>query len=316
MMHIGYYGKLQHRGDFVRFNLPKTFINVWDDWLQQLLLAAEELHGTQWGSVYNNCDSYRFALDANLAGMHAWTGLMFPGIDKVGRRFPFCIAAQLPVQIKATMAIGQLENWYTEVEIIARQALNDNDAYTALQQTLGTLAEQGYGVSLDTEPLMECDELAHDRTQIGAHIADNRALTSADNAQVLIHSLLAQTIGQYSIWSSLPSNSTIPTTVISHGLPVGNAGIALFDRNWSSTSFEMLPTRVLAEAIPSNLIQTDLPVGAKFSEAKIEESSTAIENIATSTGDWSALETDEEPTFVPECEKLELDDDLAEKPWE
>ena len=39
MHNAGYYGKVPVLGDFVKYNLPRSFIEPWDDWLQQAINA-------------------------------------------------------------------------------------------------------------------------------------------------------------------------------------------------------------------------------------------------------------------------------------
>ena len=90
---IGWYGKLPTRGDFVGRGLPRPWLRVWDDWLQRSLAEGARRLGAE-------------ALRARLLGMPpwqglilpaqpggaAWSGVVAPSSDRVGRVFPLWLA--------------------------------------------------------------------------------------------------------------------------------------------------------------------------------------------------------------------------------
>jgi len=344
-IHIGYFGKLKHRGDFVRFNLPQTFFNVWDDWMQNLLVNGERTHQSQWGEIYNESNSYRFALDENLAGNKGWGGFMFCSSDKVGRKFPFCVAATLPDGVNAIDAFTQLNQWFDDLQQHTQEAMAHTEAYDKFQDTLGWFAQQG---SNDTWPsftkVNEQSETIDDRDrpeQVGVHIHHNDPLNLSTLNDQVIHNLLRQTIGQYSVWSTLAKKGTQHTTTIVQGLPFGHAGLALFDNNWSSSNLKSIDHKALVENIAereeqtqirteniepvinsdANKIQPHLAVAEQPLDS--DNASTAgelfndeVEAEKLSTGDWSALTENIEEPIIPEIEKLELDDDNTDgEPW-
>ncbi|RMF34028.1 MAG: type VI secretion system-associated protein TagF [Alphaproteobacteria bacterium] len=88
---MGYFGKLPFVGDFVRRNLPRGFLQVWDDWLQEGLLASREELGAAWLEFYASAPIWRFALAPGLAGPQAVAGILMPSQDRVNRFFPLTL---------------------------------------------------------------------------------------------------------------------------------------------------------------------------------------------------------------------------------
>jgi type VI secretion system protein ImpM len=85
---LGFFGKLPARGDFVRTGLPRDFVSCWDAWLSAVLPAAVQAAGDGWLQTR----AWRFYLAPGVCGAQSVTGLLFPSIDKVGRRFPLTLA--------------------------------------------------------------------------------------------------------------------------------------------------------------------------------------------------------------------------------
>ena len=79
----GLFGKLPAHGDFVRRNLPRSFVSPWDRWLSEGVRATPDATWTAW----------RFHLAAGRCGPAAVAGVIVPSSDSVGRRFPMTLAA-------------------------------------------------------------------------------------------------------------------------------------------------------------------------------------------------------------------------------
>jgi type VI secretion system protein ImpM len=92
--HVGFFGKIPARGDFVRARLSRPLVAAWDDWMQMVLPAAMRLLGARWESAWQVAPVWRFALPAGQCGPSPLLGLWLPSIDAAGRRFPLMIAAE------------------------------------------------------------------------------------------------------------------------------------------------------------------------------------------------------------------------------
>jgi type VI secretion system protein ImpM len=116
---IGYYGKFPSNGDFVSRNLPSTFIQKWDRWLQDAMEDARLTLGDEWIDAYLTGPIWRFALSSGICGDVSWMGLMIPNVDKVGRHFPLTIAAQVPDSESLLYAFANNDEWFEIVESLS-----------------------------------------------------------------------------------------------------------------------------------------------------------------------------------------------------
>ncbi|MFT8247010.1 type VI secretion system-associated protein TagF [Roseomonas sp. BN140053] len=111
----GFFGKMPAHGDFVRRNLPASFVGPWDEWLQSGIAAAREELGENWAAAWEGAPAWRFALPAGACGPEPVAGLLLPSRDTVGRLFPLTLAA-----VPAAVQPG--ETWFAALEALAREA--------------------------------------------------------------------------------------------------------------------------------------------------------------------------------------------------
>lgn len=116
----GFFGKVRSHGDFVGRRLPPSFRQPWDDWLQAGLLQSRHDLGAAWLPAWIEGAIWRFSLAPGVCGDSAWSGVMMPGVDQVGRYFPLTIAAPL-----ATLP-GDVDAWFITLEDLALGSLEDN----------------------------------------------------------------------------------------------------------------------------------------------------------------------------------------------
>lgn len=88
----GFYGKVRTHGDFVGQGLARDFVAQWDRWLQTGMLKTRERFGDAWLGCYLAMPLWHFAVRPGIVGERGYVGVMMPGIDAVGRYFPFAIA--------------------------------------------------------------------------------------------------------------------------------------------------------------------------------------------------------------------------------
>jgi type VI secretion system protein ImpM len=121
----GFFGKVRTHGDFVTRRLPAAFVTPWDACLQQGTLFAQRWFGAQWLPVYLNAPVWCFALGAGICGESAWAGVVMPGVDRVGRYFPFTIAAPIACGDATGWLVGA-QCWYDEATRRALSTLADD----------------------------------------------------------------------------------------------------------------------------------------------------------------------------------------------
>ena len=88
----GFYGKVRTHGDFVGRGLSREFVMQWDTWLQHGLLKAQKQRGDAWLQDFLGMPLWCFAMKPGVMDDAAYAGVVMPGIDAVGRYFPFVVA--------------------------------------------------------------------------------------------------------------------------------------------------------------------------------------------------------------------------------
>ena len=73
-------------------------------------------------------------LDTMWRSIDAWTGLLVPSVDRVGRYFPLTLALPLPVFALSDAIWNQ--SWYAELERIALSALRVDCALDAFEDAI------------------------------------------------------------------------------------------------------------------------------------------------------------------------------------
>jgi len=110
----GFFGKLPTSGDFVTRGLPPTFRQRWDAWVTRHLVPRMAADWPEGG--------LRFVLPS---GGRCALGLILPGQDRLGRRFPLTLA----VIVDGQTAPQQADAWCEAALPLARRALEgDLDA--------------------------------------------------------------------------------------------------------------------------------------------------------------------------------------------
>lgn len=120
----GWFGKIPALGDFASRRLPQEFIDVWDLWLQHSMAASRASLGARWLESYLTSPIWYFGLFPGVIGSQAWTGLLMPSIDKVGRHFPLTIAMPLDSAETSIVAMFEQQHWYARLGEIALSTLS------------------------------------------------------------------------------------------------------------------------------------------------------------------------------------------------
>lgn len=140
----GFFGKLPGEGDFVSRQLPPSFTQAWDGWLQAGLAAARRQFGARWAGLWLTAPVWRFRLHAGVAGPQAWLGLWFPSVDRVGRCFPLTVAVALPAVQADAHPLESAGTLLDALEDAALQALDPcENAATLAQRLQAVVHRQG-----------------------------------------------------------------------------------------------------------------------------------------------------------------------------
>ncbi|MEO8859747.1 MAG: type VI secretion system-associated protein TagF [Burkholderiaceae bacterium] len=137
---IGWHGKLPTVGDFATRRLDSHFVDAWDGWLSEGLASRRTHDPEGWLEAYLASPTWRFLLSPGFlpAPLHpqAWTGVLMPSVDKVGRYYPLTLACPLPALPRDTASQRTLWVWLQQLEDAAIDALQDDWSIDLLETEL------------------------------------------------------------------------------------------------------------------------------------------------------------------------------------
>lgn len=221
-----FYGKLPAKGDFLSRNLPREFIDTWDDWLQSGMNASRQVLGESWLETYLTSPLWRFALPAGACGMSAWTGVLMPSMDKVGRYFPMAVIRMVPPALSPVCVAMQNDTWFDNVESVLLAALDDESLdLDGFDQAVQAIAYTETDVAPIENPL-ETGAGVRVPLQESGGLAQSLLAFSAPELQ-------QRTAGLAAFWGS-GSELVAPGVLLSNGLPGGNMFTALLNGNWAA----------------------------------------------------------------------------------
>lgn len=136
----GWFGKLPALGDFASRRLPDAWIAAWDAWLQQELVSSRESLGDDaWLALYMVAPVRRFWLAPGLLTPEAWSGVLMPSVDSVGRHFPFTLAVPLVGGQDHLLDALASADWFDAADALARRVLDPDFDVAALEREITTL---------------------------------------------------------------------------------------------------------------------------------------------------------------------------------
>lgn len=222
----GFYGKLPAKGDFLHRNLPRDFVDAWDEWLQAGMNASRQALGEAWLQTYLTSPLWRYVLPPGICGASAWAGVLMPSVDKVGRYFPMTVAVQLREPVSAVMIAANGQSWFEAVESCLLEALDDEGL------DLDAFDEQLQAFLVDQAPRNSVEISGY--VNQGVHLPLNDAL----DVPAALLDVAAVTIGEMtercSVWWGQGSERVSPSLLVCRGLPASSKFSAMLDGNWSA----------------------------------------------------------------------------------
>ncbi|WP_306392243.1 type VI secretion system-associated protein TagF [Telluria beijingensis] len=210
----GFFGKLPSHGDFVGRRLPSSMRDPFDAWLQRGIVASREALGAGWQAAWLSSPLWRFVLAPGLCGPEAWSGVMMPSMDRVGRCFPLVLAAPSMEAPTLSDCLGLHEDWFVRLEEIALTALGEGASLDRLDAALlalgGFAATHAQGFSRSSMGIARC--VALDDASISALVIEDMDGDSA--------------------WWGLGSELVAPCLARCRSLPSSNRFAALLEGEW------------------------------------------------------------------------------------
>lgn len=119
----GFFGKIVNQGDFIARHLPSDFVAAWDKWLQACMQASRDRLGHAWLDFYLTSPLWHFFIREGVLNDAAWTGVIMPSMDRVGRYYPLTIAT-IAESGDVALALERRSIWHAQVERLALSTLN------------------------------------------------------------------------------------------------------------------------------------------------------------------------------------------------
>jgi len=237
---IGYYGKIPAKGDFLTRDLPRSFVEPWDRWLQNAIAQSQQQLGGGWLDAYLTSPVWRFALSPGICGKDVWAGVVIPSIDKVGRYFPFTIACRLDWYANPIELLHDGRAWYEQAETLALSCLEDDFEFEIFTNGIHAMHRIQTAV---TSNISEDPTLASEKLN-GWHMP----LTSVDLLPNAYASLAAKSLSElyfaFSCWWTAGSDLVQPSWLLCQGLPPSSGYTSLLVGNWEETGWQEENTEV------------------------------------------------------------------------
>ena len=225
----GFYGKLPTHGDFLSRNLPRTFIDPWDHWLQTAISASHEQLGEQWLDYFMVAPVWKFILSDGNCGEHAWVGVIIPSVDRVGRYFPLTIASHIVQPVKPVALIDECNYWFEQVEDIALSTLEDGFELEHLEQSL---VELGEPIVTRINPNDRVNEIHKEKRFQGHFLMDPVNSNPLSCFPAVSQFFIEQAFSSYSFWWTSGSEEIKPAFLVCEGLPERDGFASFIDGNW------------------------------------------------------------------------------------
>jgi len=210
----GFFGKLPSHGDFVGRRLPASLRDPFDAWLQRGIVASRGELGAAWQEAWLSSPLWRFVLAPGLCGPEAWSGVMMPSLDRVGRCFPLVLAAPSHRAPALDVCLGRHNDWFVRLEAAALSALDSHTTLDGLDAAL---------LALGAPPLAASRDGATLTTEQPRHVALEGMGMPA---------LAFEGMAGDSAWWGLGSEQIAPCLARCRGLPPAEGFAALLDGAW------------------------------------------------------------------------------------
>lgn len=217
----GWYGKIPALGDFASRRLPPEFLNPWEEWLMASLRGSRAALADRWRDTFLQAPIWRFLLFPEVCGPKAWTGILMPSVDNVGRHFPLTVALSVPLRSPYFIALFSDLSLFTALDDTARSTLNLQARVEDFEDRLKGIS---FDISAESETVRASAVSLHEAWQTESGIEKKNPLTFEPPlfAKVLGEVALLAVVPQFSRkslwWTQLSETSSLIAHAFS-GLP-------------------------------------------------------------------------------------------------
>jgi type VI secretion system protein ImpM len=147
-LQIGWFGKLPSDGDFAHRRMPRSVLDVLDDWLRRGLAQLQARSPAAWRDSFAAAPTWNCAIPAPVAGGMTLVGLIAPSRDRVGRQFPLCAGVVLPPEEPVSALLADAHGWLRtlgKLVIDARDQQMPLEAFDAAIRSIAVPRPGQYG---------------------------------------------------------------------------------------------------------------------------------------------------------------------------
>ncbi|HWG07003.1 MAG TPA: type VI secretion system-associated protein TagF [Beijerinckiaceae bacterium] len=138
-MRIGLFGKLQSKRDFIAVSTPRSFLSVWEPWIQSAVATSRLQLDADWQNNFLTAPIWRFWLGRALCGTSV-IGAVMSSMDGVGRYFPLTVLGYADEgEDIPPPEINSQDGWFGVVEEFLLWTLESNNAFESVSAALGDL---------------------------------------------------------------------------------------------------------------------------------------------------------------------------------
>ena len=123
---IGFFGKIQSHGDFISEGMDRDLIGALDGWVQAGMHACADVFASRWNSVFSASPPLRFITERGIWGRNAYAGVLLPSRDRVGRKYPLVVLAQLTEFNQHPRTLYLDDTWFMAAEAVAETSMRSD----------------------------------------------------------------------------------------------------------------------------------------------------------------------------------------------
>ncbi|MGY3487206.1 type VI secretion system protein ImpM [Bradyrhizobium sp. USDA 4011] len=139
-MRCGLFGKIGAKRDFIAIATPRSFLEVWEPWVQAAISASRHQLGAAWQGAFLTAPVWRFWLGAAICGTTV-AGAIMPSLDGVGRYYPLTLHAVLDDDAALPPpSIDPQDEWFGQVETFLLSTLDRAATFEQISNALDRLA--------------------------------------------------------------------------------------------------------------------------------------------------------------------------------
>lgn len=235
-----FYGKVPSHGDFVGRRLPPAVRERLDGWLQASLLQSRQDLGADWAATWASSPLWRFVIGAGVCDARAWTGVMMPSADRVGRCFPLLLTVPVATTPSLRACLTRHARWFARMEDLALSVLEPGFSLEAFEAALAATGDAAPPASPLVHPAAaDAASVAlpalpeHEATSMPAYAMPSQGAQGASHGTSLYASQCvdADLDGQSAWWTDGSAQVAAALTV-RPGMPQPGTFSAFLDARW------------------------------------------------------------------------------------